>query len=113
MDPEWLAAANAALAPSAGAERFDITIDEEIQLSPDCSPTIAPLVLNGTPQPETRIRSPYELPGELGAPFRAMIDCGAVNRRLEWIASLGFTMTGIDSQATCRLLMFSTGRSFL
>ena len=94
MDPEWLAAANAALAPSAGAERFDITIDEEIQLSTDCSPTIAPLVLNGTPQPETRIRSPYELPAEIGAPFRAMIDCDAVNRRLEWIVAPGFTMTG-------------------
>ena len=43
MAPGWLAAANAALAPDAGAERFAVTMDEEVQTSADCSPTIAAL----------------------------------------------------------------------
>jgi hypothetical protein len=43
MAPGWLAVANAALAPDAGAERFAVTMDEEVQTSADCSPTIAAL----------------------------------------------------------------------
>ena len=91
MGPEWLAAANAALEPAATAsERYEVGLDEEVMATPDCSPTIAAL----DRKHETRIRAPYELEGEQGDPFRAMIDCEAVNRRLEWIVGEGFTVTG-------------------
>ena len=91
MDPAWLAAANAALEPAAPAsERYEVGLDEEVMATPDCSPTIAAL----DRKHETRIRAPYELEGEQGDPFRAMIDCEAVNRRLEWIVGEGFTVTG-------------------
>jgi ectoine hydroxylase-related dioxygenase (phytanoyl-CoA dioxygenase family) len=33
-------------------------------------------------------------PGEQGAPFRAMVDCDAVNKRLAWIVGPGFTVSG-------------------
>ena len=91
MDPAWLAAANAALEPAVTAsERYEVGLDEEVMATPDCSPTIAAL----DRKHETRVRAPYELEGEQGDPFRAMIDCEAVNSRLEWIVGEGFTVTG-------------------
>ena len=73
------AAGHASAPPAPPVERFEIPMDEIIQTTTppsDCSPTIA--AINATR--ETRIRSPYELPGGLGDPFRKMIDCDAVNQ---------------------------------
>jgi hypothetical protein len=73
------AAGHASAPPAPPVERFEIPMDEIIQTTTppsDCSPTIA--AINSTR--ETRIRSPYELPGGLGDPFRKMIDCDAVNQ---------------------------------
>ena len=96
--------------------------------SAECSPLIAPL--DG--KHETRVRTPWQLPGPLGEycdspppppsppapagcaasaawltlalrcvwvmiagdPFRKMIDCDAVNRRLAWILGPEFIVTG-------------------
>jgi hypothetical protein len=73
------AAGHASAPPAPPVERFEIPMDEIIQTTTppsDCSPTIA--AINATR--ETRIRSPYELPGGLGDPLRKMIDCDAVNQ---------------------------------
>ena len=94
MDSDWLQNANDVLdSDYAQTLRKPVGISP-VHLDPQCSPLIAPAP--GTLCSEERIsgaRGTWSLPSPFADPFRRMIDCEPVMKRLAWMIDPGFVNT--------------------